>query len=232
MPDLPLMPLLVMSVALILTGSSLIAVGNRVDGAATVTRATWQRVAPLWGGVVVAEGVGQLMFWLWSADTGYGQPASDTVLLAILLALVVPPLAYGVWRSRQLRDGTGHLTDSAGLGSLDVAYALAGAAIAVALATIVVQWELERISGAWQETMRYGRIADDDFGARSLVHSLLRLITIIRFGGGLAFSMAILALAISNRRPANARWLAGAALALATGAVWIHLSWLHRLRWS
>jgi len=235
MPDLPLMPLLIVSGALVVGGASLIAAGNLVEGPNTGTTAVWQRAAWLWGGVVVAEGVGQLMFWLWSADTGYGQPASDAVLLAVLAVLVLPPLAYGVWGSRQFRISAVHGIPVAGSGSLDLAYALAGAAIALALATIVVQWELERIGGAWNQVVHYSpgyRIADDNFGAQILVHSLLRLVTIIRFGSGLAFSMGVLALALSNRRHAGARWLAGAGVSLAVGAVWIHLRWLEHLRWS
>jgi hypothetical protein len=235
MPDLRLMPLLVLSGTLVIAGASLIAVANRVDRPGAEAAPWWQRVAPLWGVVLMAEGVGQLMFWLWSADTGYGQPASDAFLLALLAALVLPPLAYGVWRSRSFRSSSDDGTRVAGPGSLDLAYALAGGAIALALATIVVQWELERLSGAWVQVAHYSpgyRVPDDDFDAQILAHSLLRLVTIIRFAGGLAFSMGVLALALSNRRPAGARWLAGAGVLLSVGAVWTHWLWLERLRWS
>ena len=235
MPTVPLMPLLAIAAIEVVAGLALIAAGNFVGPSAGGGASFWQRLAPLWGGVVAAEGVGQFMFWLWSEDNGYGQVASDAVLLAVLGVVVLPPLAYGVWRSRQLHHFAAGEQRTAVAGSPALAYTLAGAAITLALATIVLQWQLERISGGWHQVLFQdlgGRISEGDIGAQLLVHSFLRLVTIIRFGCALAVSIGVLALVLSVRQNASARRLASAGILLSAGAVWIHWAWLERLRWS
>ena len=112
-------------------------------------------------------------------------------------------------------------------------YPLAGAAIALAVAIIVVQWELEMLTAGWVMVLRDNgsRSIPESDGGQLMVHTLLRLVSLIRFGTGLAVGIAVASLALGWQRRGS-RWAASVGLALSAVAVWVQWTWWQHLRWS
>ena len=100
----PLAPLLAVAGFELLGGLTVAALGSLLERPSFQRPVLWQQVAPVWGAVFAFEGASQLLFWTWSADIdGDGPPASEPVLLLTLAMIVLLPLGYGAWRTRQLR---------------------------------------------------------------------------------------------------------------------------------
>ena len=118
-------------------------------------------------------------------------------------------------------------------GRVNSAYALAGAAIALAAMTIVIQWELERLGGGWTMIIRENlsvRLPESS-GGQVLVQSLLRLSGMVWPASGIAFGMAVVAIALGWRQ-AGVRWLSSAGVFLVAVTVYMRLAWENYLRWS
>ena len=99
----PLTPLLVMAGLEAVLGGTVLGLAVFAERPSFQRQSTWQPLATLWGGILAVEGVGQLLFWMWSADIdGDGPPLPYPALFIALAALVVVPVGYGVWRTRQL----------------------------------------------------------------------------------------------------------------------------------
>ena len=114
-----------------------------------------------------------------------------------------------------------------------VSYALAGAAVALAVAIIFVQRELEMLTAGWVMVLRdnVSRNIPKSDGGELMVHTVFRLISAIRLGTGVAVGMAVASLALGWQR-GGSRWLASVGIALGALAVWVQWMWWQHLRWS